>query len=262
MIKAVFFDIDGTLVSFKTHEVPQSAFQALYRLKEQGVLLFIATGRAKDGLAVLKDFPFDGYITLNGQFCFDGKGNVVYENTISRQDLMILQEALAERPFPCGYVLRDKKIFNFRDRRVDDVHEITKNDAHPAGDTSDIADQKVYQVMAFLNEEEEKELLAKMPGCIGARWYPTFCDISPIGGTKVKGIDIFCRHYGILPEETMAFGDGGNDLEMLKHVHTAVVMGNGDEKLKKHADYITDDVEHDGILNAFIHYGMIKEGSV
>ena len=259
MIKAVFFDIDGTLVSFKTHEVPESAFQALWELKEKGILLFIATGRAKDGLAVLKDFPFDGYITLNGQFCFDGGGNVVYENTISREDLLILQEALQERPFPCGYVLRDRKVFNFRDERVDEVHSITKNDAHPAGDTSDIVNQKVYQVMAFLNEEEEKQLLERMPGCIAARWYPTFCDISPLGGTKVKGIDTFCSYYGFSAEETMAFGDGGNDLEMLRHVHTAVVMGNGDERLKKEADYVTDDTEHDGIRNAFLHYDMIGE---
>ena len=49
MIKAIFFDIDGTLVSYSTHEVPQSAFDALYKLKEKGIRLFIATGRGKDG---------------------------------------------------------------------------------------------------------------------------------------------------------------------------------------------------------------------
>ncbi|MEG0277428.1 MAG: HAD-IIB family hydrolase, partial [Coprobacillus sp.] len=53
MIKAIFFDIDGTLVSFDTHEIPQSTFDALYQLKEKGIKLFIATGRGKDGLHVL-----------------------------------------------------------------------------------------------------------------------------------------------------------------------------------------------------------------
>ena len=74
MIKAIFFDIDGTLVSYQTHEIPQSAFDALYQLKEKGIKVFIATGRGKDGLAVLKDFPFDGYITLKsglGEYMLD-----------------------------------------------------------------------------------------------------------------------------------------------------------------------------------------------
>ena len=60
MVKAIFFDIDGTLVSFKNHQIPKSTFDALYKLKEKGIKLFIATGRGKDGLDVLNDFPFDG----------------------------------------------------------------------------------------------------------------------------------------------------------------------------------------------------------
>lgn len=70
MIKAAFFDIGGTLVNFITHGVPESTFQALQRLQGNGILLFIAIGRAKDGLDCLKGFPFDGYITLIGQYCF------------------------------------------------------------------------------------------------------------------------------------------------------------------------------------------------
>ena len=52
MVKAIFFDIDGTLVSFKNHQISQSTFDALYKLKEKGIKLFIATGRGKDGLDV------------------------------------------------------------------------------------------------------------------------------------------------------------------------------------------------------------------
>ena len=257
MIKAVFFDIDGTLVSFQTHTLPASAWDALRKLKENGVLLFIATGRAKDGLAVLEDFPFDGYITLNGQYCFTGDGTVLYENTIRRDDLEVLLHEMEEHPAPCGFVRRDDKVFNYRDERVDEVHAITRNDAHPAGDVSAILDDPVYQVMVFIDEQEEERLLGKLKNCTSARWYPTFCDISPLGGTKVKGIDILLDHFGISLSETMAFGDGGNDRQMLEHVHTAVVMGSASDDLKALADYVTDDVDHDGIYNAFVHYGMI-----
>lgn len=260
MVKAIFFDIDGTLVSFDTHEVPESTMRTLQELKDNGILLFIATGRSKDGLAVLQDFPFDGYVTMNGQYCYRQDGTVVYENTIRRDDLLLLKEELEKHPFPCGFEMPDGKIFNYRDERVDAVHAITLNDDQPAGDITGIEDKKVYQVMAFLDEKEEKQFMKKLPNCISARWYPTFCDISPIGGTKVKGMDCFAKEFGFTMAETLAFGDGGNDLAMLEHASIGVAMENGTEGLKKAADYVTDDVDHDGIRNACIHYHLIEGG--
>ena len=62
MVKAIFFDIDGTLVSFKNHQIPQSTFDALYKLKEKGIKLFIATGRGKDGLDVLNEYYLEDAI--------------------------------------------------------------------------------------------------------------------------------------------------------------------------------------------------------
>ena len=257
MVKAVFFDIDGTLASFQTHRIPQSAFETLQQLHEKGILLFIATGRAKDGLEVLEGFPFDGYITLNGQYCFDAKGNVLYENTIQREDLEILVAETERDPFPAGFVMRDTKVFNFRDERVDEIHAITHNDNHPAGDVSNVLDEKIYQVMCFIDEKKEKELLAKMPHCTSARWHPLFTDISPLGGTKVKGIEVFRKHFGIELEETMSVGDGGNDLEMLTHTGISVAMGNAPEEVKAIADYVTDDVDHEGLIKAFRHFTLI-----
>ena len=127
MVKAIFFDIDGTLVSFKTHQVPKSTFDALCKLKEQGIKLFIATGRGKDGLDVLNDFPFDGYITLNGQYCYNSK-QLIYENTIQTEDLQFLLDYLDKHPFPCGFTEEHTKYFNMRDERVDEIHQITHND--------------------------------------------------------------------------------------------------------------------------------------
>ena len=73
MIKAIFFDIDGTLLSHKTMKVPESTKKALRLLKEQGILTFIATGRH---ISEMKDLPiddleFEGNITLNGQYCYN-----------------------------------------------------------------------------------------------------------------------------------------------------------------------------------------------
>ena len=66
MTKAIFLDVDGTLISFKTHRVPASALDALREAHARGVQLFIATGRAAADLADLEAIPYDGVAALNG----------------------------------------------------------------------------------------------------------------------------------------------------------------------------------------------------
>lgn len=256
MIKAIFFDIDGTLVSFKTHQIPKSTIKALKQLKQNGIKIFVATGRDKDGLDIINSIDFDGYITLNGQYCFIGN-NVIYENFISQKDLKSLMAYLQKKPFPCGFTEEHDKYYNYRDYRVDEIHEITHNDDQPVKDCSDVDNKQIYQCQCFISLQEEKELLKLMPDCISARWHPLFCDISPKGGTKQNGIDQFLKYYQINLEDTMAFGDGGNDIEMLKHVNLAIAMKNGNDEVKKIADYITDDVDNDGIFKALSHFKLI-----
>ncbi len=256
-IKAVFFDIDGTLVSFKNHKMPASTKEALWQLHNNGIKIFIATGRFKDGLEVLGDIPFDGYITLNGQYCYTNK-EVVYENFIEKEDLASLLEVLDEQPFPCGFTMKTGKIYNYKDKRVAEIHSITHNDDQPTGDLSRVLDEKVYQLMCFVSKQEEEKLLEKMPHCTSARWHPLFTDVTPLGGTKQLGIDKFLSYYNIDRQETMAFGDGGNDLQMLNHVAHGIAMGNGEERLKQIAEYVCDDVDHDGIVETLRHYELIK----
>ena len=78
-IKAVFFDIDGTLVSFTTHGVPDSARRAIKQLRERGVKVFIATGRLLRHTDVVSDIEVDGYITVNGSYCLTSTGEVIFE---------------------------------------------------------------------------------------------------------------------------------------------------------------------------------------
>ena len=66
MVKAIFFDIDGTLVSFETHKIPASTQEALKTLRDKGIKIFIATGRPQCLINNLGDLEFDGYITVNG----------------------------------------------------------------------------------------------------------------------------------------------------------------------------------------------------
>lgn len=96
-----------------------------------------------------------------------------------------------------------------------------------------------------------------LPGCESTRWSPLFTDVVPKGSNKSIGIDKLLESYGITIQETMAFGDGGNDVEMLKHAGTGVAMGNAADEVKQIADYVTDGVDDDGIYNALKHFGVI-----
>jgi len=90
MIKAIFFDIDGTLLSFKTHQVPESTQQAFQLLKEKNIKVFVSTGRSYNQLGHIRYLDFDGYITFNGGYCVTKEQDVIYKNNIPQKDIRSL----------------------------------------------------------------------------------------------------------------------------------------------------------------------------
>ncbi len=82
MIKAIFFDIDGTLFSHTQNKIPDSTLESLSILRQKGIKTIIATGRHKIDIKRLpvKDIPFDGYLTLNGQLLLD-ENLIAYAST-------------------------------------------------------------------------------------------------------------------------------------------------------------------------------------
>ena len=82
-------------------------------------------------------------------------------------------------------------------------------------------------------------------------------DLIAKGGGKRTAILRYLELYGIKAEETIAFGDGENDMGMLGLAGIGVAMGNAEEKVKKIADYVTDDIDEDGLANALRQYDLI-----
>jgi len=116
----------------------------------------------------------------------------------------------------------------------------------------------IYQVVIPVKEEDEAAALrAFAPDLNDARWHPDFLDVLPKGGGKDVGMQVIMDHLGITRDEVMAFGDGGNDLPMLIHAGIGVAMGNAEDEVKAHADYITDHVDEDGLVNALHHFGLL-----
>ena len=116
-----------------------------------------------------------------------------------------------------------------------------------------------FQISPFVGPELEAELVGLCSNVRGVRWHPDFTDLIPADGGKPRGIQRFMAHYGITREQTMAFGDGGNDTDMLAYAGIGVAMGNATAEPKAAADYITDDVDHDGVRNALLHFRVLRD---
>ena len=260
MIKALFLDVDGTLVSFKTHSIPQSACEALCLARERGVKIFTATGRPRqllDNITAVEPL-MHGYILATGALCTYGS-EVVSKNVIPTGEVLATVRFCQQRGLTAVVVGTDDiQIINRTDtfnHVFRDLLKVTYNKFDVP--LADVIAQGVLQITPFLTPDEERELMPELPGCTSARWYPTFCDITSSSADKAEGIRSVARHLGIDISDTMAFGDGGNDIPMLQAAGIGVAMGNALDEVKAHADYVTTDVDDDGVKNALQHFGVI-----
>lgn len=262
MTKALFFDIDGTLVSFETHQILPSTIEALEAAHAKGIKIFIATGRPKAIINNLSELQnrnlIDGYITMNGAYCFVGE-EVIYKSAIPQEEVKAMAAFCEKKGLPCIFV-EEHHISVCQPNDV--VKQIFYDFLHvniiPTVSFEEATEKEIIQMTPFITEEEEKEVLPSIPTCEVGRWYHAFADVTAKGDTKQKGIDEIIRHFGIRLEETMAFGDGGNDLTMLRHAAIGVAMGQANEEVKQAADYVTNPVDEDGIRNAMRHFGIIE----
>lgn len=258
MIKAVFFDVDGTLVSFQTHRVPDSAVEAIRKLREKGIKVFIATGRRLRAINNLGGMEFDGYVTLNGSYCYAGGNKVIYTHTIPPEDIRKLAGYLQQQPFPCIFVREQDTFINYMDERVRELFRMLNlGEEPPIKDLQEAFVLPVFQLLAFYDPEKENEVMQKLPHCQSTRWTPLFADVIPLGSGKEVGVQKILEYYGIAKEEAMAFGDGGNDRTMLEYVGIGVAMGNGGVSVKAAADFVTHTVDENGVEYALKHFGLL-----
>ena len=258
MLKAVFFDIDGTLLSHRTNSVPASALRALEVLRQKGILTFMATGRHISMLRQLKALEglrFDGVVSLNGQYCCNESG-IIYHCPLETSAVAALLDYLKAHPHPCILVEADRMYINFHSPLVEQVQAAIHSEMPAIGDLDRGYTQPIYQAILYMSDEDLAKL-PPLPGIKLTRWNQGGADLIPSNGGKAAGITRLLEHYGIDKADTMAFGDGENDVDMFRAVGTAVAMGNACAEAKEAADYVTDDIDQDGIWNALKHFGVI-----
>ena len=248
MIRAIFFDIDGTLLSYNTHKVLPGTIEAFDILHRKGIRTFISSGRP---MVLIPKLPvrFDGYITVNGGLC-TVEGNVVLRNAINPYDCKKWLEYVAQNDLTTMCFTENDMYINRVDPTAEALRDQLGFQMPPVRPLKDLQGKEAFQFIAIQPAEKDYEVLELLPHCRMPRWHKVFTDVIPSDSSKAVGIERILAHYGISREEAMAFGDGANDIEMLEYVGMGVAMGNADDIVKQHSHYITDSADKDGIWNA------------
>ncbi len=258
MTKALFFDIDGTLVSFKTHRIPDSAVEALRQAKDHGARVYISTGRPAgfiNNLGQITDL-IDGYITTTGALCLVGQEQFGLHR-IDPNDAKTIIDACREMGKSCVVVGQEHiSILNDSDELTRQFREGLDLD-YDFAPLSTTLREPLLQLSPFFTTAEERMVTAQLSACSSSRWHPAFTDITHRDADKGKALLAMCQHEGFSPTDTMAFGDGGNDIPIIRQAAIGVAMGNANDEVKAVADYVTASVDDEGVAQALRHFHII-----
>ena len=258
-IKIVFFDIDDTLRNSKTGFIPASIPTVFKQLREKGILTGIASGRGIFGVVPeIRELKPDFFVTLNGAYIEDKKGNVIYSNKIAKDKVEEYIAWTKEVGIDYGLVAsHTAKLSTRTDMISQAIDPIYPNlDVDP-----DFYEKEdIYQMWTFEDQGDVLTLPESLSSTLRmVRWHEHSSDVVALNGSKAAGVAKVVEHLGYKPENVMVFGDGLNDLELLDYAGISIAMEVSHEKIKEKADYITKTLEEDGIFDALERLGMVEK---
>lgn len=250
-MKAVFFDIDGTLVSHGDRIMPESTKLALQKLKEQNIMVFIATGRPHSSAVFMDEyFEFDGYVCNNGT---NGifRCQQIIDIQIPNESLEVMIEYVRSQKLKVGLSTEEGVYYG-------GVAGVEYDSNMPVKPIEQCLQDRIYQVNLYAPPEADRDFLAHLPNSKSVRWTERFADIISAEGGKEVGIRKFLAMLNIEESEIAVFGDGENDLTMLRAFKNSVAMGNANDIVKENANFVTDHILEDGIYNALKKFKVIE----
>mgnify|MGYP000867705057 CR=1 FL=1 len=279
-IKAIFFDIDGTIRSFKTKTIPENTANTLKKLKEQGIKIFIATGRAPFHTTFLNDlldFKFDGYITINGQYCYLENGEVKNINDDFKKSIFAKNKDFADRALRvlgCAYktsdVLNDEasseKVENglifigfvgmidpCRDEVFDAIDRCKSAGIRPIMITGDHIDTAVAiaKQLKIIEDAKNARTGAEIDGITEEELIEVVKNVSVFARVQPEHKTRIVKALQKLNYITAMTGDGVNDAPSIKQANVGVAMGiTGTDVTKGASDIIIADDNFATIVNA------------
>lgn len=261
--KLLFFDIDGTLIDYHIgiNTISPDTIATLDALKENGHDIFLATGRCKCFITEgVMFYPFSGYVTCNGGYV-EYRDRPVYKAVVPAEAIKATVDLSNQHHFNFYFEANDK--IYVRDRN-DPKHQVFAKKWGMKDETIiddfDPEEIETYIGMIIINEKSDEKLVvdALSPYFDVQRHRDWFSfDLTLKTTSKGIGIIKLVEALGYQVEDTIAFGDGRNDVEMLESVGLGIAMRNSMEEALAAADYITGSVKEEGITEACRHFGLI-----
>lgn len=257
-IKIIFFDIDGTLISMDQKDMSEKTKQTLRKLRENGIKICIATGRGPLAMPHFDGIEFDLFLTYNGSYCYDAEGKAIFSNAIPSDDVQKLIQNATKMKRPISVATKDRMASNGKDADLVRYYAFGNNEVEVADDFEQVAKQEVYQLLMSATKEDYDTILTGVKKAKITAWWDRAVDIIPANGGKGIAIEHVLKYYGYDKSQSMAFGDGNNDIQMLEAVGTGVAMENASEDLKAIADDFCPHVAQDGVYQYCFEHGLIK----
>lgn len=270
MGKVLFFDVDGTLVNFRG-QMPDSARAALKKVQANGHQIVLCSGRSRVQIYPwLIELGFDGIVAATGAYVEYG-GEVVYRHFMSEEEIRmvtsLLDEADACYSAQAGDRMitsvshRDRQLARFRELADDEMIDQIWQHVELADHLDQYEDiEKLVYYESKMTVREIRERLSGICDVTESSFETAQNDSGEItcsGINKAFGMQKYIVHTGAAKADTIAFGDGPNDLDMVAYASIGVAMGNAVQALKDRADYITKDIDADGIAYALQELGLI-----
>lgn len=279
MSKIVFIDVDGTLTDYEGN-IPESAVYAIRKARENGNRVYICTGRSRaEVYAPIWAIGLDGMIGGNGSYVEDHE-NVVFHQTLSAEDEKNIIDWLHANKLEF-FVESNAGLFaseNFEIVGQPAIVEYSARKDNPNAATMTI--RKAFPEMIFggglyrddVNKisyvlssyQDHLDAIKEFPHLKNGTWggkgeTALFGDIGVQDIDKARSIQTLLDYLNETIEDTIAFGDAKVDIPMFEICAHSVCMGSGGPEAKEAAEYVTDDVEKDGLYKGFVHLGLIED---
>ena len=257
--KYVFFDIDGTIYDYVTG-IPDSTRDAVRMLKENGHHPIICTGRTRVMIFdEILELGFDGIVAGCGTYV-EWEGKVLYVRELPLEKIIRLVECFRRNGF-AAYP-EGNEYFYYDPVYIDDpagsIYKIYQMKIPGHVRPIDYSDMRASKVSAkYTSRSNVQAVIDEVSGDYFWTDHKSLFETVPKDATKGIGVKNLLDHIGADREDTYGFGDSFNDLDMLQLVKHGVVMGNGDEELKKRIPVHTESMLDDGVYKALKRFGLI-----
>ncbi|MDF0480782.1 HAD family hydrolase [Vagococcus sp. PNs007] len=280
MKKAIFIDIDGTLVDLSS-EVPESASNAIKEARKNGHQVFICTGRSNpEILPEIRAVGFDGIIGAGGAY-IEYQNEVIFHKTLPKEEVLRLIDLFEQEKIGCYFETNDGLYSNrycvpTMERNVTkglpDIPEIKAKALKQMSWFTDLLkDVSKYELdyskinkICFLNDTYPYEKIEEDFGqdfelhrITIAQYGENSGEAGVKGCDKKAAVERMLKIIGLPKSSAVAFGDGDNDIAMFEAVALKIAMENGTDALKALADDITATPENDGLAKAFKKHHLI-----